>query len=122
MKQIKPAGKFMHERVGNRWHHIKHGEAQLTAQRLQLVKLYTEGSIKELLAEHKALQERIAELEARTINVKMPAHFYHVTAAENITVVRLKQVIDSLREACAVAGVNMNLGAVKGNAGEGENE
>lgn len=36
----KPAGKFVFEPMGERWHHIKHGEAQHAEPKLSLVKLY----------------------------------------------------------------------------------
>lgn len=69
----------MFEHVGNRWHHIKHGEAQLTEPRLPMVKLYTEGSIKEILKENAAreedkeviqwLRQRLKENEAQEVKL-----------------------------------------------------
>lgn len=44
-----PAGKFMFEACGQRWHHIKHGEAQYAEPRLPMVKLYQEGDVKTLV-------------------------------------------------------------------------
>jgi len=37
----KPAGKFVFEPMGERWHHIKYGEAQHAEPKLPLVKLFT---------------------------------------------------------------------------------
>jgi len=58
-----PAGKFMFEELAQRWHHIKHGEAQFTEPRLPMVKLYGEETVCKLLAGRDADKRRIAELE-----------------------------------------------------------
>lgn len=36
-----PAGKFVFEPAGQRWHHVKHGEHQFTEPKLPMVKLFT---------------------------------------------------------------------------------
>lgn len=41
LEKQKPVGKFVFEPMGERWHHIKHGEAQHAEPKLQLVKLFT---------------------------------------------------------------------------------
>ena len=40
----KPAGKFVFEPIGERWHHIKHGEAQHAEPKLPMVKLFTRAA------------------------------------------------------------------------------
>lgn len=49
-----PVGKFMFEELDQRWHHIKHGEAQFTEPRLPMVKLYGEETVRKLLEERDA--------------------------------------------------------------------
>lgn len=68
---LKPVGKFAFESVGARWHHVKHGEAQITLPKLPLMRLYAEDDVQPLLDELEAAEKRIAELEAR--EVKLPA-------------------------------------------------
>ncbi|HFK5752002.1 ead/Ea22-like family protein [Enterobacter ludwigii] len=71
---LKPVGKFAFESVGARWHHLKHGEAQITLPKLPLMRLYAEDDVQALLDELEAAKKRIAELEARTVT--LPAQKY----------------------------------------------
>lgn len=58
-----PVGKFMFEELDQRWHHIKHGEAQLTEPRLPMVKLYGEETVRKLLEERDADKKLISEFQ-----------------------------------------------------------
>lgn len=58
-----PVGKFMFEELDQRWHHIKHGEAQFTEPRLPMVKLYGEETVRKLLEERDADKKRISEFQ-----------------------------------------------------------
>ncbi|MBV7404503.1 hypothetical protein [Enterobacter sp. ENT03] len=41
--KLKPVGEFIFEQLGQRWHHIKHGEASFTEPRLPATKLFKES-------------------------------------------------------------------------------
>lgn len=61
---LMPVGKFMFEACGQRWHHIKHGEAQYAEPRLPMVKLYQEGDVKTLVEALEARDKQIAKYHA----------------------------------------------------------
>ena len=63
--ELIPAGKFMFEACGQRWHHIKHGEAQYTEPRLPMVKLYREDDVLALVEALEARDRQIVELKTR---------------------------------------------------------
>lgn len=65
---LKPVGKFAFESVGARWHHVKHGEAQITLPKLPLMRLYSEDDVQALLDKLEVADKRIAELEAKLAN------------------------------------------------------
>lgn len=73
---LKPVGKFAFESVGARWHHVKHGEAQITLPKLPLMRLYAEDDVQALLDELEAketeaewMRKRIEELaKAREVS------------------------------------------------------
>ncbi|HHA1933697.1 TPA: hypothetical protein ACOEP6_002126 [Enterobacter ludwigii] len=74
---LKPVGKFAFESVGARWHHVKHGEAQITLPKLPLMRLYAEDDVQALLDELEAAEKRIAELEAREVKLPKPISVLH---------------------------------------------
>ena len=78
----KAVGKFMLEPLEERWHHIKHGEAQRTEPKFPMVKLYSEESVQALMDE---AGKRIAELEARLAEpVKLPKTNGYWTEKEKV--------------------------------------
>lgn len=66
LEKQKPVGKFVFEPMGERWHHIKHGEAQHAEPKLQLVKLFT----------HPAPTADLAELVPDELTPKQASRSY----------------------------------------------
>ncbi|MFS8283301.1 hypothetical protein [Escherichia coli] len=77
LAQLTPAGKFMFEACGQRWHHIKHGEAQYTEPRLTMVKLYQESDVLALVEALEAAQKQIADRNLELF--KQSAHIAELT-------------------------------------------
>lgn len=70
LEKQKPVGKFVFEPMGERWHHIKHGEAQHAEPKLQLVKLFTHPAPAADLAE--MVPEQALNGQARFLGDKEP--------------------------------------------------
>ncbi|MBW9432855.1 hypothetical protein FHC77_19285 [Atlantibacter hermannii] len=71
----------------------------------------TTDSLREHMSELTAANKRIAELEARTVTVKLPTTFWyeHDDLTRELAVLSKRQVKKSLKEAFDAAGINLTV-------------
>ena len=105
---LKPVGKFAFESVGARWHHVKHGEAQITLPKLPLMRLYAEDDVQALLDKLEVADKRIAELEASHNNLRGAMAGIHNTIAGGGVYTPLAAILNASKrayeESAAAAG------------------
>lgn len=111
-----------------KWIHDGEGEIKTLVNKVDLARVWSDlcnrnndaefiatanpAAILSLLAERDADKKRIAELEARTVSVKLPKTIWyeHDDLARDVAVLEKRLVKKALREACAAAGIKLEVG------------